>query len=170
MPRNGDDSSIDRVRLLTWNILAPCFVTTPPSSLFGDLSFDRIWPAYSDWSYREEKIAHVLADSMADVICLQEVQVSKFDGLAKRLNDLGYDAHIQETENHPIANVILLSRTLKWTVLFKESRSRALILGIQSSESDLPPFFLVNVHLQASSDEVIQTAQTRFSQVVGCPS
>ncbi|KAL7566973.1 hypothetical protein ACA910_019903 [Epithemia clementina (nom. ined.)] len=165
-PRRDDDTTV-QVRILTWNILAQCYMKRPPPFLFGDFSDDgALWPAYTDWTYREDKIISLLSEKKSDVICLQEVQVAMLSGLEERWTELGYDNHIQDSdEGHPVTNVILISKALKWNVVFKESRSRALILGIQPSNMTCFPFFLVNVHLQASSLDFLKTAQTRFSQV-----
>ena len=109
-----------------------------------------------------------LSQSKADVVCFQEVEWSVYDGLKERFLEMGYDSHAQDTdESHPVTNVVLISRRLEWNVIFKESRSRALILGIQHENMKVRPFFLVNVHLQASSLDFKHTAQTRFSQLVG---
>lgn len=157
------------IRVLTWNILAPCYVKSPPPSW----ALEEEWTLYTDWAYRQAAIVDLISSSEADIVCLQEVQVSLCDEFERLLNAHGYDMHIQDThKGHPVANVILLSKKRwknnHWKVVHKESRSRALILALQEVSNETaapPPIFVVNVHLQASRKSFHENAQTRFSQI-----
>jgi endonuclease/exonuclease/phosphatase family metal-dependent hydrolase len=141
-------SSFQNVKVLTWNILAPCYT----ESLYQHRSRRRRRPYQQphnngsrrgddddddlcvlDWSYREPCILQVLRDSRADIIFLQEVQLSHWQGedegssadssspsisaasssisLADSFRSMGYStAYVQKMKReHPVGNVILLS-------------------------------------------------------------
>ena len=86
------------VSLVSWNLLAPLFATQHKYP----------WAAreHLDWPVRQAKIVDALADFDADIVCLQEVEVARWDELLRRLGDLGYDGVLQKmSRGHPIANV-----------------------------------------------------------------
>mmetsp|Transcript_9525 Transcript_9525/g.26324 ORF Transcript_9525/g.26324 Transcript_9525/m.26324 type:complete len:368 (-) Transcript_9525:167-1270(-) len=165
-PKSKKETFDGVIRVLTWNILSPCYVKKPPPSWVDESSMAD-WLSYTDWSYREEKIMEVLKSSETDIICLQEVQItgSVCSCLRAKLDDAGYDTFVQDSKGHPVANLIAVSRKVGWKVLFHESRSRAFMLVLQPNDETQPPLFVINVHLQATRRSIDENAQTRFSQV-----
>lgn len=174
-PRNDQEetpkATFDgRLRVLTWNILAPCYVKPPPPS-WVDHSSMADWFIYSDWEYREHHIIELLKECQADLVCLQEVQVTEsvWTCLETKLDEIGFQSYVQDSKGHPVANVILIAKRIGLNLLFQESRSRAFMLVLQPFGNEYPPLFVVNVHLQASrcaaETQQMKDAQTRFSQI-----
>jgi endonuclease/exonuclease/phosphatase family metal-dependent hydrolase len=135
------------VKVLSWNILAPCYT----DALYQHRNRRRQHRGGQeqrngcddddlhvlDWSYRKHRILQVLKDSKADIIFLQEVQLSHWQddddvsssdspsisspesstsaassvSLADTFRSMGYSkAYIQKVKGeHPVGNVILLS-------------------------------------------------------------
>ncbi|KAK4157534.1 Endonuclease/exonuclease/phosphatase [Chaetomidium leptoderma] len=63
-------SSLERVKILTWNILCDKFAT---SSLYGYTP-----PTALSWDYRKQRIIQELHERDADILCLQEIATDVF--------------------------------------------------------------------------------------------
>jgi endonuclease/exonuclease/phosphatase family metal-dependent hydrolase len=142
--------------LVSWNILAPTFA--PPSR------YPWAPPDVLDWSARSPRIVSALRNMDADVVCLQEVEVSLWGDFFDQLSDLGYDGVLQKTDgNHPIANAVLYRRGVLRCVR-SESRSRVLITVLETVDAAVPgtdPLYVANVHLEAGAEKASQ----RFFQI-----
>lgn len=138
--------------LVTWNVLAPLYA---PASKYPWATAEAL-----DWPARRGRIVSRLSDLDADVVCLQEVQVSLWDGLHHELQALGYDGVLQETKDHPVGNAVLVRRG-QLELVRSESRSRALITVLQGcagAKRDAPAsrLYLANVHLEAGAEKASQ--------------
>ncbi|KAK4229785.1 glucose-repressible alcohol dehydrogenase transcriptional effector [Podospora fimiseda] len=63
-------ASLERVKILTWNILCEKFAT---ASLYGYTPTKAL-----SWDYRKEKILQEIRESDADILCLQEIATDVF--------------------------------------------------------------------------------------------
>lgn len=147
----------NKVRLVTWNLLAPCF--SHPKK------YPWCPPEYLDWPYRGQLVQSELERIDADIVCLQEIQTDIWDDFMAGMDDQ-YEGILQNvTNDHPVTNAILLRKD-KFRVTKQESRSRALILVLEHQcDNDTtdnandeaiprsPPLYLANVHLQAGMDD-----------------
>ena len=146
-----------RCSLVTWNLLAPHFA--PRSKYRWTKAAVLAWPA------RQAKILAHLAEMDADLVCLQEVEVALWPELLTRLEDMGYEGHLQQSKrNHPVANAVLV-RHAALKLVRTESRSRVLISVLRDAANDLaPPLYLANCHLEAGGAE--KNADTRMLQLL----
>ncbi|KAL1530871.1 hypothetical protein AB1Y20_001765 [Prymnesium parvum] len=146
------------VSLVTWNLLAPCFVSPSKYPWAGTQALD--------WQHRHERILSQLARLDADVVCLQEVERASWDRLNADFHELGYDSVLQQSTSNvenPIANVVLLRRG-QLELVRAESRSRALITVLQAAgasdeglaEGEEARLYLANVHFEAGADKAAQ--------------
>lgn len=110
------------------------------------------------WSYREPRILERLAAYDPDVIFLQEMQLDVWDSFLAKLP--GFTGLLQERKNADFPVNAVLIRNEWGQVLRTESRSRALIVVVQTTLSD-KPLYLANVHLQAG----FQEDETRYFQI-----
>lgn len=144
--------------VFSWNILAPQFA---PPSKYPWASNDAL-----DWRHRQPRIVRQIKDAGADIVCLQEVEVDRWDGLHAALQREGYRGVLQEVKrDHPMTNAVLL-KDGRLEFCETESRSRALITVLRAcdgtgADASSPPLYLANVHLEAGSDK----AATRTSQL-----
>ncbi|GAX18677.1 hypothetical protein FisN_10Hh110 [Fistulifera solaris] len=142
-------SSSQSVGIVTWNLLAPQYAVAPKYS-----SKDHL-----DWSYRQPLIIDILKQSPTnDFICLQEVQVDKWEDLRAAFQDT-HTTILQHVAHHPVACAILV-RSTHWKVVHTESRSRALLCILKHRTSG-QPWYVACVHLEAGADK----DETRFNQL-----
>jgi len=138
-------------------------------------------PEDLDWhSHRGPRIQSTLKTIHADIVCLQEVQTDIWDDFMIGLEDQYVGILQNMTNDHPVANAVLLRKDGRFRVKEQESRSRALILVLEDFSSDdgdtpydddyineepQPPpkrlLYLANVHLQAGLDD----DETRVNQL-----
>lgn len=144
--RNSNDQQRQRLRLVSWNILAPTY------------SHPQKYPWSSkehlSWRYRQKLILSDLKKIDADVICLQEMECALFDAFMSQISEEYLGILQNTTDEHPVGNAILVRKN-KLKVLRQESRSRALILVVNGVEKFSParPLYLANVHLQAGMED-----------------
>ena len=159
----------EEISVLSWNILAPCYVLPHlhRSQKIAD-DFDSV-AEYMGWSYRSPRIVQRIAQEAADIVCLQEVEVDLWVYLRDELKECGYTTSIVQNVNRGlrVTTVILVHdrRVNEWKVTKVESRSRVLLVTLEcqdSTTSSEPYFiFLGNVHLSAGRKEFV----TRYQQV-----
>jgi mRNA deadenylase 3'-5' endonuclease subunit Ccr4 len=143
------------VKLATWNLLAPQYA--------GTGKYPWCEPDYLDWQYRESLIIPQLLQLDADVICLQEVQVDVWPGLMSKLEYV-YDGVLQNmTNDHRIANAILIRKEFPFQIERVESRSRILLVVLRKESSFPKHMYVASVHLEAgvTSDNDMQ----RYHQI-----
>ncbi|GKY94949.1 hypothetical protein MPSEU_000459600 [Mayamaea pseudoterrestris] len=145
----------DSIRIVSWNILADTYAKPEkyPETLARDL----------DWSIRSDRILDRIAAFDADIVCLQEVQLSHWPSFALNCSNLGYNCELLQnvTRKHPVAMAILY-RPQTAQVLAVESRSRALLAALRLSQSQ-EILFLANVHFQAGRNG--QAEEQRYFQI-----
>jgi len=155
------------LRVCSWNLLAQEYIRPakypwcPPTAL--------------DWESRKAGIEAQISKLDAGVLCLQEVDVRLWSDLCELLERNGYSRGIlQDTKNHPVATAVFLHDKLPMEVHRVESRSRALIVCLDSTTAGgmdflsstanpVKPIYVCSLHLEAgmSSDH----AEKRFSQL-----
>jgi endonuclease/exonuclease/phosphatase family metal-dependent hydrolase len=151
------------IKIFSWNLLAPMYIRQEQHRHCD--------PAFLEWSYRKEVIIDTLIDSRSDIICLQEVQLNLWDEFFQQLSDrlgpnAGYTAVLQnQKRQHPVGCAVLIRDQSGWTVLRKESRSRACVVVLQhpSLVSATTPqhLYVANVHLESGRDKDV----TRYNQI-----
>ena len=143
------------VKLATWNLLAPQYA--------GTSKYPWCDPEYLDWQYRERLIIPQLLQLDADVVCLQEVQVDLWPDLMSQL-EFVYDGVLQNmTNDHNIANALLIRKNFPYQIERVESRSR-ILLAVLRKKSPIPKhMYVASVHLEAgiASDNDLQ----RYHQI-----
>jgi CCR4-NOT transcription complex subunit 6 len=141
------------IRLMSWNTLAAEYVKPEKYPLSSEQDLD--------WSRRSKLILKEIQDSRAQIVCLQEVQVSYWQDFSANCQKIGYDCQILQnvTRQHPVALAILLKPNVV-EVLAVESRSRA-ILTVMRLRSTNQLLVLANVHLQAG----FQSDEDRYNQI-----
>lgn len=134
-------SNHDYISLVSWNLLAPTYARPEKYP----------WvPLHAlDWEHRQRLIVNKLKSLDADIYCLQEMEVERWDNFLEKLPD--YDGVLQTMKGgHPVATAILVKRASQLEVVRTESRSRALLVVLSSSSKQ--PLFLANVHLDAGAE------------------
>lgn len=143
------------LRIVSWNILADEYAKPEkyPDTATHDL----------DWTTRSERILHKIETFDADIVCLQEVQLSHWPDFASSCTMLGYNCDLLQnvTRKHPVAMAILY-RPETAQVLAVESRSRALLAALRLSKTQ-EILFLANVHFQAGKNGMAE--ETRYFQI-----
>lgn len=162
------DGLKEEISVLSWNILAPCYVL--PHLLRSQKivdDFDLV-TEYMDWSYRSPRIVERISQEAADIVCLQEVQLDLWESLRDELKMNGYRVSVVQEVNRglQVTTVILLHdrRLQEWKVTKVESRSRVLLVTLECRQlpNSEPYFiFIANVHLSAGRKESV----TRYQQV-----
>lgn len=88
--------------------------------------------------HRQTKTREYFKKINADIFCLQEVETQDFDSnYLGFFRDLGYDGVLQETTH--IVGVATFFKKAKFDLLYHESRSRALIGGLETKPSSTGP-------------------------------
>jgi len=106
------------------------------------------------WEHRVTQLHLQLAKVNSDVICLQEVQKTHFEGdFLAYMRTLGYDGVVQDSNHH--VGVATFFKTSKFTMEWSESRSRAMLVGltmqVQVDSTDAVvsvPVMVGTVHLE----------------------
>jgi mRNA deadenylase 3'-5' endonuclease subunit Ccr4 len=142
-------------RIVSWNILADVYARPEkyPKTLAVDL----------DWDARSSRIVNRLKEYNADVVCMQEVQLSSWQSFAAECQCLGYNCELIQnvTREHPVALAILYNPQVI-QVLAVESRSRAILAAISIRPTN-EIVFLANVHFQAGQDG--RAEEQRYFQI-----
>lgn len=160
-----EEDTILRYRLLSWNILGPAYLST---RIQDDEKL-----AYLDWSHRSERIAAMLHESNADILCLQEIPTSnqqQQDQLLASLRDR-YTVVLQNvTVGHPYGCATLVDHS-KFRVVHAASRSRALWIRVEpvaqhstaaaTTTTNSSTITIANVHLMAGRNN----EYTRWNQL-----
>lgn len=127
--------------VLSYNILLPAFAQEYPG----------VDPAVLAWAGRRERICEHLVACDADVVALQEVDVSSFrEDFAVVLDTCGYGASVQLPDRgRPYGNVLLYRRQ-RFTLEAEESRSRVQIAVLREDSRRL---YCASVHLTRGAGE-----------------
>ena len=156
MPSTDDTS----FTIMSWNILANHFV------LDGRAVYTYAGP-FAEWTHRMPLQLQTFQKCNADIICLQEVEVSHFDDvLVAFFREMGYQGVMQNngkrSPTHCTGNATFY-RVAKFEMVWEEHRSRALAIGlrVRASHSSAKILALANVHL----DALIKHHDRRFSQL-----
>lgn len=143
------------IRIVSWNILAEAYAKPEkyPRTLSNDL----------EWQTRSKRIIQKIQAFNADIVCLQEVQISNWPGFSSDCQKLGYSCDVVQnvTSGYPVALAILY-RSEVVEVMAVESRSRALIAAIRVFHTQ-KLLFLANIHFQAGLDAIAE--EQRFNQL-----
>jgi mRNA deadenylase 3'-5' endonuclease subunit Ccr4 len=146
--------SCNALRLVSWNVLAPIYA---PESKYPHCSIDDL-----AWPTRRYRIIQELEQFEGDIICLQEIQLDLWEeDLKQFVENINYIPIVQETKDHPIANVILIRPSCGWECVAVESRSRALLTVLKHADESM--LFLGNVHFQAGMQE--EHDEKRYTQI-----
>eukprot|EP00386_Alphamonas_edax_P008410 GDKI01027596.1.p1 GENE.GDKI01027596.1~~GDKI01027596.1.p1 ORF type:complete len:450 (-),score=131.93 GDKI01027596.1:384-1700(-) len=130
-----------RVSIFSYNMLAQCYVKRPwdPNQWAGVMSRD-----FLQWEYRWPLIQQTCIGSNADIICLQEVELNRWEGeILPFFVTYGYSGVLQNDKNkkegHPVG-VAILYRTDRFDPLIADHRSRALLVFLQLKDVSLKPY------------------------------
>jgi mRNA deadenylase 3'-5' endonuclease subunit Ccr4 len=165
IPSKGADS----IRVVSWNLLADVYASPKKYPCTSACNLN--------WTTRSTRILQQLQTINADILCLQEVQLSTWPEFRRECEErLNYQCQIVQnvTQPHPVALVILMRPNLISRIVAVESRSRALLTVLQltrrnnvtysNDDSNNPIYlFLANVHLHAGQTALAD--QQRFYQV-----
>ncbi|CEM21147.1 unnamed protein product [Vitrella brassicaformis CCMP3155] len=128
---------------------------------------------YLAWDYRWRRLRELAVSSGADVLCLQEVDLDKYDDeIAPFFEDNGYVGILQgngkNRKRFPTANAVFYKPD-RVEVLDVTSRSRAMLLALRlKTAGDGPLVLLANVHLEgdpAKSKERFQQCRSLIKQM-----
>jgi CCR4-NOT transcription complex subunit 6 len=115
-------SSLERVKILTWNILCDKFAT---STLYGYTP-----PTALSWDYRKQRIIQELHERDADILCLQEIATDVFrDFFSPELAQDGYKGvhwprpkakTMAEKDAQAVDGCAVFYKASKWILLDKQ--------------------------------------------------
>eukprot|EP00928_Gymnodinium_smaydae_P083884 TRINITY_DN67126_c0_g1_i1.p1 TRINITY_DN67126_c0_g1~~TRINITY_DN67126_c0_g1_i1.p1 ORF type:complete len:278 (+),score=55.85 TRINITY_DN67126_c0_g1_i1:64-834(+) len=154
----GADAKGRQLSVLSWNVLAPCYV--------DPVRYFRVSAEALDWSNRLPPLVDELREASADVILLQEVMFSAFaEDLQPLLASLDYASIMQEDKhrgpNHQTGNATFYKEDL-FDLVWQEHRSRVLLVALKHRPSGVEVVF-ANAHLEgdpAKSMERVQQARS----------
>ncbi|KAK5660177.1 hypothetical protein OQA88_13647 [Cercophora sp. LCS_1] len=114
-------SSLERVKVMTWNILCDKFATT---SLYGYTPSDAL-----SWDYRKERIMEEIRERDADILCLQEIATDVFrEFFSPELAKQGYKGihwprpkakTMSEKDAQAVDGCAVFFKAAKWIILDK---------------------------------------------------
>jgi mRNA deadenylase 3'-5' endonuclease subunit Ccr4 len=152
----------NQVSIVSYNVLCDKFSTSQklPNVAAPFLSFD----------YRWQLLARELSEFDADIICIQEAPIDRWDDLKNYMANLGYDCLVQQKPHE--VKLAVFWRCGAISLAWSEERSRALLTELNissdltttddnsSTTSTESTLFVINVHLEGSpyraSDRVAQ--------------
>ncbi|KAK4100161.1 hypothetical protein N658DRAFT_508103 [Parathielavia hyrcaniae] len=115
-------STLERVKILTWNILCDKFATT---TLYGYTP-----PTALSWDYRRQRIIQELHERDADILCLQEIATDVFrDFFSPELAQDGYKGvhwprpkakTMAEKDAQSVDGCAVFYKASKWILLDKQ--------------------------------------------------
>ncbi len=131
------------MKIISWNILADRYFTKERYTDTNNALFN--------WNYRRLLILDNIRSFLltADIICLQEVELSTFDNdFSLILNGLNYCCHkISKKRSNPIGNVVLSKYPIK---ILKET-THSLIVQVDYGNNDT--MTIANIHLSVDSTD-----------------
>ncbi|KAG2490743.1 hypothetical protein HYH03_010898 [Edaphochlamys debaryana] len=145
----------DEISVVVWNILADHYCTPK--------RYPYVRPDWLSWPHRWALLQEQLGSFGSDLICLQEVEPSRWQQILDSPALHGYSGIIQDRRgDNLIANAILY-RTSKLAPVWTESRSRALLAAFAFWDGlgQQQVLWVANLHLEGSpyrpNDRISQT-------------
>eukprot|EP00435_Cladocopium_sp_Y103_P063883 s1389_g25.t1 len=147
------------VSLISWNVLAPCYVTS------SELRYVHVEPSALDWTRRCDLIVEELHQAAADLVLLQEVAHEQFEELEARLGSLGYSCVMQRQrakgKDHPTGNASFFF-TERFELCWEDHRSRILLLDLRDKLNNDIELCVANCHLEGDPHQpMARVAQVR---------
>ncbi|GLC33494.1 hypothetical protein PLESTB_000081100 [Pleodorina starrii] len=146
----------DEISIIVYNILADHYCTPK--------RYPYVRPEWLHWPHRWAALQEQLGTFGADLICLQEVEPSRWEQMLASPALAGYAGFIQDRRGGEslISNAILY-RTDKLGLVWQESRSRALLAAFAFWDGlgQQQLLYVANLHLEGSpyrpNDRISQT-------------
>ncbi|GLI60021.1 hypothetical protein VaNZ11_002085 [Volvox africanus] len=149
-------SEPDEISIIAYNILADHYCTSK--------KYPYVRPEWLYWPHRWEALQAQLGGFGSDIICLQEVEPSRWEQLISSPALAGYAGFLQDRRGGEslICNAILYRKD-KLGLIWQESRSRAQLAGFifWDSLGQQQLLYVANLHLEGSpyrpNDRISQT-------------
>lgn len=123
----------DEISVLCYNVLADNLVRCIPNFKYAN-------ELYLSWEYRFVKLQETITTLRADVVCLQEIEMSKWNLWRDFMDNLGYTGVIlkrpkRNGRHHSITNATFF-RSRRFRLCWEKHCSRALGIALRWSKPD----------------------------------
>lgn len=142
---------MNEVSIFSWNVLADCF------AMDGKFSLDHVPSQDLLWSTRLQRILDVIQAEAPDVICLQEVTYSAFDGdFQPNFEAKGYECLMQRGRwkegSVPFGNATFWLKS-KFKLIWEQARSRIHTIVLEDGKNR--QLALLNCHLEGEPTKIV---------------
>eukprot|EP00210_Caulerpa_lentillifera_P001174 g1130.t1 len=140
----------DELSVVSFNVLADNLVRANPTYNYAS-------ELYRSWEYRWDKLKEEITAMDADIVCLQEIEIDRWDEWRIFMESIGYNGilqrrnkHGQKSPRHQSITNATFFRNARFTSTWEEHKSRALGLGLKwtNSENEEQTVYVINVHLE----------------------
>ncbi|XXQ32344.1 poly(A)-specific ribonuclease [Plasmodiophora brassicae] len=148
-----------QLSIVSFNILSQTCLDAHVACGQEDRQYGHVAPACRAWRHRLPLIVSLLTEMSPSIVCLQEVDPDTFHSdFDEWMKARGYASVLQDSRHGVWFVNAILYRYDQVSVVWQESRSRALLVELRTASGD--SVLVGNLHLQAMPAE----APTRFCQ------